>query len=270
MTDMIRVLYVDDEPDLLEIGKLFLESEGAFAVDTVTSTPAALERLNTLSYDAIISDYHMPEMDGIVFLKTLRATGNTIPFILFTGRGREEVVIEALNSGADFYLQKGGEPRSQFAELKNIVKKAVRQKSADEALRESEIKYRNILENFQDVYYRSDLDGNLILASPSMVTVLGYDSLSELLGKNIAGTVYYNPDERKEFLADINRSGSVTNYEVTLKKRDGTPVFVLTSSHKYFDRSGTFQGIEGTFRDITERKKGEDELRTAYEQTHCL
>ena len=59
----------------------------------------------------------MPGMDGIGFLKRVRASGNTIPFILFTGRGREEVVIQALNEGANFYLQKGGDPDAQFAEL---------------------------------------------------------------------------------------------------------------------------------------------------------
>ena len=266
MTRILSVLYVDDEPDLLEIGKLFLEQSGEYAIDTTISAADALIRLEQKKYDAIVSDYQMPEMDGIKFLQMLRNRGDQIPFIIFTGRGREDVIIEALNSGVDYYLQKGGEPKAQFAELKNIVGKAVRQKSADEALKESEAKYRNILENIQDVYYRSDVDGNLILASPSMVTVLGYDSLSELYGRNISRTLYYNPEQRKQFLADINRSGSVTNYEVTLKKRDGTPVFVLTSSHKYYDQSGTFLGVEGIFRDITERKKDEDKLRAAYEQ----
>ena len=62
----------------------------------------------------------------------------SIPFILFTGRGREEVVIEALNSGADFYLQKGGEPVAQFKELEHKVKEAVRRARAENALRENE------------------------------------------------------------------------------------------------------------------------------------
>ena len=263
---MLSVLYVDDEPNLLEIGKIFLELTDDFSVDTAVSASEALVKLHQKPYDAIVSDYLMPVMDGIKFLQTLRGAGNSIPFIIFTGRGREDVIIEALNSGVDFYLQKGGDPTSQFAELKNIIIKAVRQKSADDALKTSEAKYRRILENIQDVYYRSDVDGNLILASPSMATVLGYDSLSEIYGKNIAGTLYYNPERRTQFLADINRSGSVTNYEVTLKKRDGTPVSVLTSSHKYYDQPGNFQGVEGIFRDITERKKAEDALRAAYEQ----
>ena len=266
MTRILSVLYVDDEPDLLEIGKMFLERSAEYTIDTSVSAADALIRLEQKKYDAIISDYQMPGMDGIKFLQLLRNRGDTIPFIIFTGRGREEVILEALNSGVDFYLQKGGDPKAQFAELQNIVGKAVRQKSADEALRESETKYRNILENIQDVYYRSDADGNLILASPSITTVLGYDSLSELYGKNIAQTLYYHPEQRTQFLADINQSGPVTNYEVTLKKRDGTPLSVLTSSHKYFDQCGDFLGIEGLFRDITERKKAEDELRAAYEQ----
>ena len=66
---MISVMYVDDEPALLEIGKLFLEKSRQFHVDTVTSAPEALQILKSTSYDAIVSDYQMPDMDGISFLK---------------------------------------------------------------------------------------------------------------------------------------------------------------------------------------------------------
>ena len=122
---MYSLLYVDDEPGLLEIGKLFLEQSGQFVVDITSSAKEALTLLNSKTYDGVISDYQMPGMDGIEFLKNVRASGNTIPFILFTGRGREEVVIQALNEGADFYLQKGGDPRSQFAELTHKILIAV-------------------------------------------------------------------------------------------------------------------------------------------------
>ena len=84
---MISVLYVDDQSDLLDIGKLFLEQSGQFSVDIITSAPAALTILNTKEYDAIVSDYQMPDMDGIEFLKEVRTSGNTLPFILFTGGG---------------------------------------------------------------------------------------------------------------------------------------------------------------------------------------
>ncbi len=119
------VLYVDDEPALLEIGKLFLEQSGKLIVDTIGSATEAQTLLCSKRYDGIISDYQMPGMDGIEFLKKIRSSGNTTPFIVFTGRGREEIVIQALNEGADFYIQKGGEPKSQFAELTHKVLVAI-------------------------------------------------------------------------------------------------------------------------------------------------
>jgi PAS domain S-box-containing protein len=131
---LFNILYVDDEAALLEIGKLFLEGSGEISVDTATSAPAALTLMDTKSYDAIIADYQMPEMDGIAFLKGVRNAGNTIPFILFTGRGREEIVIQALNEGADFYLQKGGEPRSQFVELTHKIRIAIEHHQAVEKI----------------------------------------------------------------------------------------------------------------------------------------
>ncbi|MCX6690132.1 MAG: PAS domain S-box protein, partial [Methanoregula sp.] len=103
-------------------------------VTTATSAPEALRLLERERVDAIISDYQMPEMDGIEFLKVVRARGDQTPFIIFTGKGREEVVIEALNEGADGYLQESGEPGVQFAELSHKIKAAVSRKKAENAL----------------------------------------------------------------------------------------------------------------------------------------
>ncbi len=129
---MISVLYVDDEQGLLEVMKIYLERSGEFLVDTVDSASLALKKLKTTQYDAVVSDYQMPEMDGIEFLKALRKEYPTLPFIIFTGRGREEIVIQAFESGADFYLQKGGAPRPQFAELARKITSVVEQRKLTE------------------------------------------------------------------------------------------------------------------------------------------
>jgi PAS domain S-box-containing protein len=132
---------------------------------------------------------------------------------------------------------------------------------AEDALKKSEQLYRSVINNIQDVFYRTDLDGNLIMASPSWAYVLGYDSLDECLGRNIAETFYMQPANRKEFLEAVYRDGEVRDYEVVLKQKDGTPLFVAVSSHLYHDESGAVLGVEGIFRDITERHAAVEKIK---------
>jgi PAS domain S-box len=130
----ISLLLVDDEPALLDLAKAFLERTPGITVTTKESAHDALLTLDQSAFDAIVSDYQMPKMDGIAFLKTVRTRTHTIPFILFTGKGREDVVIDALNSGADYYVQKGCDTRSQFAELAHKIRRAVEQRRIESAL----------------------------------------------------------------------------------------------------------------------------------------
>ena len=140
------------------------------------------------------------------------------------------------------------------------VRDATDWKRAQQQIQESEEKYRRILENMQDVYYQTDKEGKIILTSPSATSVLGYPDNTEYYGKNVADALYYNPEDRKVFLTAIEKTGKVENYEVTLRKGDGTPITVLTSSHRYYDNTGNYLGIEGLFRDISERKQMEIRL----------
>ncbi|MDH7510534.1 MAG: response regulator [Methanolinea sp.] len=172
---MITVLFVDDEPALLDVSKLYLEKTGDIKIDTCYSAEQALECLGSRTYDAIVSDYEMPGMNGIAFLKTVRNLGIETPFIIFTGRGREQIVIEALNSGADFYLQKGGDPRSQFAELVHKIRLAVERFRREGALEVT----RYSVERAGIPIFWFDSRGRVLYANSSGCALLGY-SVQEL------------------------------------------------------------------------------------------
>jgi len=149
--------------------------------------------------------------------------------------------------------------KQSVASLMDITER----KQAEKDLRESEVKYRNILDNIQDVFYRSDRDGNLIMISPSGAKLLGVVSVNELLGQSIAGKIYADPDARIPLLDEMKKNGFVEDYEVDLKRKDGSVVSVSTDSHYYFDVSGNPLGVEGIFRDITKRKRAEDALKVS-------
>lgn len=263
-TTRYHLLYVDDDPNLLDIGKFFLESDGPFTVDTLTSARTALDYLESRKYDAIVSDYLMPDMDGITFLKTLRASGNTTPFIIFTGKGREEVVMEALNSGADFYLQKGGEPTSQFAELVHKIIHAILRKQADLALKKSEQDYRHLIEHASEAIFVVQ-DGSLRMVNPQSAAITGY-SEQELINQPL--TRFTHPDDC-DMLLDrhwrrVNGEEVPTRYSFRISRKDGTTRWVELSVVTL-----TWDGRPATLNfmtDITERKLAGDALRESEER----
>ena len=136
---MISVLLVEDDPDVLELTRLFLERDLELTIDVCSSVKEALRKLNHKIYNVIVSDYIMPEINGIQLLKTLKFQGIETPFILFTGKGGEETAIEALNSGATFYLQKSENPRFQFAKLRKMIHEAALKQRTEEIYRENNI-----------------------------------------------------------------------------------------------------------------------------------
>src|SRR5208337_5459921 len=141
-------------------------------------------------------------------------------------------------------------------------------KLAEIALRESEERCRSVVENIQDVFYRTDEHGVFTMLSPSAVGFLWLDSLDDILGAHME-SIWMYPEERSKMLERMRRNGAVRDYEVMLKKKDGSPLFAATTSTFRKVDQGNILGVEGIFRDITERKRAEEErmrLVTAIEQ----
>jgi diguanylate cyclase (GGDEF)-like protein/PAS domain S-box-containing protein len=131
-------------------------------------------------------------------------------------------------------------------------------KQALEKITESEKKYHTLFDNMPAAYYQSDKKGNLLMMNPTGVKLLGFSSLAEVIGRNIAKDMYYKPEDRKLFLKTLeDNKGKIRHYEVTLKRRNGQPVIVSTNSQYYYNEVGDIAGVEGIFVDITERKQDE-------------
>ncbi|MFC2004533.1 PAS domain S-box protein, partial [Chloroflexota bacterium] len=161
-----------------------------------------------------------------------------------------EVLLSAFDHGEERVLQ---------ATVRDITER----KRTEEQVKSSEKLYRSVIEHIIDVFYRSDLNGNLVLVSPSGAKLLDYPSPEAMIGLNIAQALYSNPEDRKQLLEAIQKDGFVNDYEVVLKRSDGTPLPISVSSHFYYNDEGDVLGIEGAFRDITNRTQMEEELRTA-------
>ncbi|MDD1730022.1 MAG: response regulator, partial [Methanospirillum sp.] len=283
-SSLISVLYVDDEADLLMIGKIFLERSGQFRVDTVPSANTALSSCRIQSYDAIVSDYQMPGMDGIEFLKTVREQFGDIPFILFTGRGREEVVIEAINNGADFYLQKGGEPKSQFAELSHKIRQAVRRKQAEVLVRESEKRVSDIINFLPDGTFAINREGEVIAWNRALEEMTGFSAAS-LLGKkhDVYRAAFFSedrpllidlidkPDEIiRDYYSYFYRDGSSIAAESQTRKLNGDPIFVTIKVNWLYNQEGEITGAIESIRDITYLKNTERELKKSEQRYRSI
>jgi len=140
---------------------------------------------------------------------------------------------------------------------------SVHEDVTDRKMAEDELKkYRVLFENLQDLFYRADTDGNIILISPSCEKMFGYAS-EEVIGMNLADDFYVHPEKRKEFLTMLKDKGYVEDFEAEMKKKDGSAIWVSTNAHYYTDKEGNVLGVEGTARDFTKRKKVEDALRVS-------
>jgi len=275
---MFSILYVDDEPMLLELAKIFLEKTGNFRVDTVTSATEALSILARTSYDCIISDYQMPVMDGIVFLKTVRSKGNIGPFIIFTGKGREEVVIEALNSGADFYLQKGGDPKAQFVELAHKVRQAIQIRIAQKTM-------QDLVQGAPIPEFVIDSDHRVVFWNRALEEYTGI-AASDIVGTTNHWKAFYA--SQRPCLADLIVDGNtdgITRWYAGKKSpsplmpenfaatdffpamRGGTWLYFTAAPLR--DPSGHITGAIETLQDVTVSRKKEEELLAAYNQMHA-
>jgi PAS domain S-box-containing protein len=251
----LNILHLDDDEDFLILSKRHLERHGSFHIENTLSAKEAKTMIIQKQYDVIISDYQMPEKTGLDFLKELRADGNDVPFILFTGENRKEVAIEALNLGADRYFNKNENPETLYVELAYSLKKAVNAKRAEEALNESEEKYRNMVEQASDLIITIDNMGFITACNTAFERETGY-SKSEILGKTFLETPFaqgMGTDYAKTIFNEAIRGKRQKQIEIEWFCKNGNP-HVSEIQINLNKKGAQILGLTAIARDITERK----------------
>ena len=259
----ITVLHVDDERGLLELTTEFLQRHHEnLTIRTATDPREALE-VDLGRMDCIISDYEMPGLDGVEFLKTVREEYPSLPFILFTGKGSEEVASEAISGGVTDYLQKETNTE-QYELLCQQIKHAV-------ARQRAQTNYRELFEKTQvGLTIHHPETGRITDTNRAFQELVGYDS-EELIGRHpgdlspdgspftrekairlIRQTVEKGPQSFQ--WQDQTKDGEILWLEVTLKQ---------TSIN---DRQRVLAVVD----DITERKEREQDLHRQKERFEAI
>jgi PAS domain S-box-containing protein len=255
---LIHILYVDNEAGLLKAAKPILEMQGSFRVETASSVEEAMKKMEDQIFDVIVSDYIMPGKDGLEFLKELRESGNSIPFIIFTGKGREIVAIKALNLGADQYINKIGKTEAVYSELAHSIRTVVKGKKAEEEV----VRLSIAVKMSTDGIMITDLNGKLLDANEATLKRYGADNKKDLIGKNAIDFVV--PEDREKVLVGVKEAfekGYCKRLECYVVIKDGKKIPVEMSLTIIKAQNGKPIGFASITRDITERKIMEKALQ---------
>ena len=257
----LNLLLLEDDPDDAELEVRELEKEGFDIRWSLVETEEAFREAIKKRPDLIILDHNLPLFDSFAALRILKKIAPEIPAIIVSGTLGEEVAVECLKVGASDYVLK-----DRLFRLGPVVKRTLEeaelyraQKQTEEALQESEKKYRNLVESSIDAIYITKLDGKLIDLNPAGLKLFGIKKKD--LSRRNAAEFYVNRDDRTTLIKKVSEKAFVKDFEVPLKRTDGSifhsSITVVTNK----DINGKIIGFQGIIRDITERKKAEQKIK---------
>lgn len=251
-TSTIEIIHVDDDPDHLAISKRMIEKfDPSLWVDTTSSQDELLSNLE--SCDCIILDYVMPPLDGIELSEKVREMSD-IPIILYTGQGSEEVAEKAFSVGINDYIRKENE-LDHYRVLVKRIRMAVEHHRAEEALRDSEEKLRNIFTASPDVIIVSDLKGVILDCNPAALDLHGYSSKREVIGRSAFEFISERDQNRAlENFKQLFERGSLKDIEYAFLTSEGREFPALLSASVIKDSLGKPCGFVAVTKDITPRK----------------
>ena len=268
--DTITLLHVDDEPDFANLAATFLERENEeFEVETATSVAEGLNRLASDDFDCVVSDYDMPSQNGIEFLEDVHEEYPNLPFILYTGKGSEEVASDAISAGVTDYLQKEG-GTSQYAVLANRIRNAVEKHHTQTELTEREKRLNLFFEQSPLGVIEWNENFDFVRLNDAAEEILGYAE-DELVGRSWEAIVPKSDrgsvDEVVSHL--LENAGNCRSVNENMRK-DGERVVCEWHNWVVTDEDGDVATIFSQFQDITARRKHERRFEAIFNNTHTL
>jgi len=270
MAEPVRVLHVDDEPGFVELTTELLPNEdGRIEVETATSAAEGLDRLADGEIDCVVSDYDMAGSNGIEFLEAVREEYPELPFILFTGKGSEEIASEAISAGVTDYLQKKG-GTDQYALLANRIGHAVEALLARERSERRKREYRTLIESSPASIIVLDRGYDILYLNPSAAETVGCDEPDDLVGTSAWQFVHPDDDEAgrervEQVFAEREPAGTREYRLITL---DDTERYARGNIVPVTFEGG--QAAQIVFTDVTEQKQREAALKQERERFSAL
>lgn len=235
----ISVLYVDDYQELCRLAEAGLQAASdRIHVDTTTDPSSVTERLD--EYDCIVSDYQMPETDGLELLRQVRVFDEDLPYILYTGKGSEGIASDAISLGVTDYLTKGGS-QERFARLANRIEGAVRAHRASEAVQRTKTQARDAIER-ERARFRA-----LTEHSPSMMCVLDGSARYEYVSPSVEDLTGYRPRElRGEVAFDLVHDDDVDRLLEEFRRCLSNPDYRPRVQYRFEHANGEWLHLEST------------------------
>jgi len=259
MPERIDVLHVDDDPSVLDLAEAYLERElESVAVTSVTEPSAALAALSDEEFDCVISDYDMPGANGLDLFETVHSDHRQLPFVLYTGKGSEEIASQALNAGVTGYFQKGGP--EQLRRLANRVEQAVE----EHRTREIADRYSTVIDALGYPVYVVDETGVFRFVNEPFAALTGYDR-EEIVGSK-PGLIKEDAAvaEAEDRLGRILSSAGpdVQRFSVDIVPKEGEPIPCRDHMAALPYEGESFEGSVGILRNVSDERARREELET--------
>lgn len=256
----VRVLVIEDEQAMAVMIQDLLRAsrEDNFEVTTVGTLEAGLQRLWQYSYGAVVLDLGLPDSEGIGTVERVRDQAPDVPIVVISGEDKQSIILEAMQHGVQEYLTKG--PITNKL-LTRAVRYAISRKEAENSLRESEQRFRELADLLPAIVCESGTDGNLTFANRRAFDTFGYTK--DDLETGLSTLNMFVPEDRpaaEEKIAKVLTGQTVLDAEFRAQRKDGSTFPVLTYASPV-EKDNTVVGLRCVAVDISERKKMEEELR---------